>query len=55
MIEEFFLSDESGDGKLINAGIMEEWNDGMMGNDETPLKPNIPLFQHSNFFSSAVN
>jgi hypothetical protein len=55
MIEEFFLSDESGDGKLIKAGIMEEWNDGMMGKTNTHSST-IPLFHF--FFvylSSAVN
>jgi len=47
MIEEFFLSDFSGDGKLIKAGIMEEWNGGIMGRNEITLKPNFPIFHYS--------
>jgi len=48
MIEEFFLSDFSGDGKLIKAGIMEGWNGGIMGRNEITLKPNFPIFHYSN-------
>jgi hypothetical protein len=27
---------------------MEKWNNGMMGNNEIPLKPNFPIFHYSN-------
>jgi len=48
MIEEFFLSDFSGGGKLIKAGIMEGWK------KQAPIIPifqvlDIPIF-HSSIF-----
>jgi hypothetical protein len=50
MIEEFFLSDELGDDKLVKAGIMEEWKDGRMGKTNTQYS-NIPSFHCSYLLS----